>query len=374
MFYNSQDKKFQQKYIDNLTIIGALSKLFSESKTPYLYYRVAENIFCDAFNANNLSRGDIALDAAKENIGIGLKTFLKNNNKTMQKIAEFNRDRDFYKNKNSTEIVKIISNLRNERVNFAQKISDVDKSFYHCVLRDDSRFYLHEEEMSLINITQIQDVKKRKNSIWFHDECHEYSFNLSKSTLLKRFNTSSYLKEFEVDILENPLQQIQECFNGASKILTSNELVIETVYLPLYGKGKIVSLKSALNQWNGGGRVRDINEIYIPIPAKVHKYSPNFFPPRDKAFTLLLPNNEMLSVKVCQDNSKALMSNPNKALGKWLLRDVLELKEEEILDYKKLQTIGIDSVRIDKIDNENYKISFASLGSFEKYLEHYESI
>jgi hypothetical protein len=66
------------------------------------------------------------------------------------------------------------------------------------------------------------------------------------------------------------------------------------------------------------------------------------------------------------------MSNPNKALGKWLLREVLKLKEGELLTYKKLELIGIDSIRIDKIDTQNFKINFVTSGSFEEYLESYE--
>lgn len=64
--------------------------------------------------------------------------------------------------------------------------------------------------------------------------------------------------------------------------------------------------------------------------------------------------------------------NPNKDLGKWLLRDVLGLQVEELLTYSKLRILGIDSVRIDKIDNDNFKINFVSLGSFEEYLGLYE--
>lgn len=372
MFYSSQDNKFQKEYIDNLTIIGTLSNLFSDSKTPYLYYRIAEKIFCNSFNANDLSRGDIALDAAKNNIGIGLKTFLKSNDRSMQKVAEFNKDRNLYKDVNDTSIVNIISELRNKRINFAEKISNVNHSFYHCVIRGENKFYLYEEKMDLINLENIQNIKKKQNSIWFNDGLHEYSFNLSKSTLLKRFHTNNLLEEFEVKILENPLEDIKNCFGQNDKLFKEDNFISETIYLPLYSKGKIVPQGSGLNQWNGKGRKRDSNEIYIPIPSKVHKYSPNFFPPRDEPFSLILPNKEVLNVKVCQDSSKALMSNPNKALGKWLLRDVLELKEEELLTYQKLQLLGIDSVRIDKINNEIFTISFASLDSYENYLETFE--
>ena len=135
MFYSTQDREFQQKYIDSLTVIGNLSNLFSDSVVPYLYYRIAEKIFCNSFNATDLSRGDIALDASKDNMGIGLKTFLKNNDKTIQKVAEFNKDRQIYENKNIYEIVDIVANLRNNRIAFAENLSNVNQSYYHCVTR-----------------------------------------------------------------------------------------------------------------------------------------------------------------------------------------------------------------------------------------------
>jgi hypothetical protein len=61
------------------------------------------------------------------------------------------------------------------------------------------------------------------------------------------------------------------------------------------------------------------------------------------------------------------MSNPNSALGKWLLRDVLNLKEKELLTYDKLQAIGLDTVVIYKIDSEHYDIDFTRIGSYEKF-------
>ena len=75
-----------------------------------------------------------------------------------------------------------------------------------------------------------------------------------------------------------------------------------------------------------------------------------------------------MGAKVCQDDSKALMSNPNSALGKWLLRDVLNLQERELLTYDKLQAIGLDTVVIYKTDNETYDIDFTRIGSYEKFL------
>ncbi|CCY75502.1 hypothetical protein EPJ66_06230 [Brachyspira aalborgi] len=62
------------------------------------------------------------------------------------------------------------------------------------------------------------------------------------------------------------------------------------------------------------------------------------------------------------------MTNPNVALANWLLKDVLQLNERELLTYKKLEIIGIDSVKIEKINNENYKIYFSKIGSYENFL------
>ena len=369
MFYKNQSIEYKARYKSSLELIGSLSNLFSDSKTPYLYYRVAEKIFCNAFMANDLSRGDISFDASKDGMGIGLKTFLEKNKKTMQKVAEFNKDRILYKDKSPKKIVEIISYLRNERILFAQNIASTQSNFYHCIVRDEQVFKIFEEPMKLIDINQIQKVEMKQNSIWFNDGESEYNFNLSKSTLLKRFYTKDTLDEFEVNILDNPLEDLQKCLYEKSKEFSDKSKVMDSIYLPLYGKGKIVSEKSSLNQWNASGRKRDINEIYIQIPAKIHKLKPNFFPSYNVPFVLNLPNKKELTAKVCQDNRKALMSNPNKALGQWLLREVLRLKEEELLTYKKLQILGIDSVKIDKYTNGAYGISFSSIGSFEEFID-----
>ncbi len=369
MFYKKQDEIYRQNYVKSLKLMGNLSNLFSDSISPYLHYRVTEKVFCYAFKAYDLSRSDISFDASKSGIGIGLKTFLKNNDKTIQKIAEFNRDRELYASKSDEEIVHIIAHLRNKRIEVSNNIASTHSSLYHCVLRDKNRFFIFEEEMARIDIKNINNIQKIKNKINFDDGRYEYGFNLSKSTLYKRFYTEKIVEEFEVEIFDNPLEKLKECFCAFDEMEHTLPKIVASVYLPLYGRGKDVSQKSGLNQWNASGRKRDYDEIYIPIPAKVHKLAKNFFPARDKIFALKLPNQDLLSAKVCQDNDKALMSNPNKALGKWLLRDVLDLKEGELLTYSKLQEIGIDAVRIEKYDNGEYAINFASLGSYERYVD-----
>lgn len=368
MFYYNQDISKQLIYQENLKIVGSLSNLFSNSKVPYLYYRVAEKIFCNAFSANDLSRGDVALDAVHGKIGIGLKTFLVSNDKTFQKVAEFNKDKILYEKKSPRDAIQIISHLRNQRIKFTQKIYSIEKLLYHCVVRDENQFKIYEEDMHYIDIANIVDVQKKKNVITFNDGINDYSFNISKSVLTKRFVTLKTLHSFDVDILKNPLDDIRKCISANALIYDSGAKIVDTLYLPLYGNNKTVHPKSGLNQWNAEGRLRDVNEVYIPVPIAVHKIKPNFFPDRDSPFNLKLPNGTLLKSKLCQSGSKALMSYSNKELGKWILRDVLSLGENQLLTYDQLQTIGVDAVRIDKTSDGDYEINFSSIGSYEDFI------
>lgn len=367
MFYNQQTKKSKEKYEEFLKVVGSLSNLFSESNIPYLYYRVVEKLFCEAFNTEDLGRSDVSVDTKKENLGIGLKTFLAKNNKTLQKITEFgSTDRELYENLSLNKKIFKIAELRNERISFTHRVHDIEKSIYHCVLRSENNFNIFEENMNLIDINNIKNIKKKKGSITFEDGLDEYSFLLSKNTLTKRFNTTNYLYQFEVNILENPLEILLSSISNDLRY--QNKTTLETIYLPLYGKNHFVYEHSGLNQWNAKGRKRNYDEVYIPIPAIIHKRYPNFFPNRETPFELKLPNGKTIKSKICQDGGKALMSYSNKELGNWILRDILKLKESELLTYEKLQILGIDSVRIDKINDEIYEINFAKNASYDNFL------
>ena len=131
---------------------------------------------------------------------------------------------------------------------------------------------------------------------------------------------------------------------------------------------KFVPLRSGLNQWNASGRTRHPDELYIPYPVYDRNRKLDFFPPRDICFNLKLPDGKVISAKVCQQDSKAIMSNPNKDLGHWLLRDVFELKENTIVTYEMLQMFNIDSVMFTKIDDLNYEVDFCSIGTYENSL------
>ncbi len=372
MFYNKENEKLQTKYIDYLKLTSSLSKLFSDSLAPYLYYRAAENIFCLAFEAENLSRSDISIDAKKENIGFGLKTFLHGNGKTFQKVAEFNAVRNEYANKSDREIIEFISKSRNKRLDICLEGYGVDKLIYHCLTRSDNQISIYECSMDMVQLDKIKNIVRNKNTIQFEDGLNEYSFNLSKSTLYKRFNCDNSLENINIEILENPYDVLSSIRNSNPTIL-KHVSSLPFIYLPLYApssKDLEPANASGINQWNAGGRDRDENELYIPIPSWIHKIFKGFFPDNnDDKFNLILPDGTVLNAKMCQSGQKGLMSNPNKALGKWILRDVLKVPLKTLIDRKYLDSLGIDSVIVFKLSNTEYKIDFASIGKFEEFKE-----
>jgi len=372
MFYPNENKNSKKNYQKFLGMIGSLSNLFSDSQIPLLYYRGHENTFCNAFNAENLSRGDLSADAKKYSTGIGLKTFLAQNNKTWQKIAEFNAAKPLLEGLTTKKFVEKISNLRNDRMNLTEKAHNLNNSIYHCVVREIGKYKIYEESMDRIDTKNLKNIEDKGGSYVFNDDKHEYKFYKSKSTLFKKFYTKNCLHEFQVNILKDPLHELENCLSNQNFLSKQHQKIKQTVILPLYGRNKTVWPQSGLNQWNAGGRSRHHDEVYIPIPKRIHDLYPKFFPGRDIHFYLLLPDGEKVEAKVCQDNSKALMTTSNRKLGKLILRDGLNLNEGELVTYEKLQLLGIDSVRIDKINNEEYEINFSASGSYENFLMHFE--
>jgi hypothetical protein len=373
MFIDRQDPGEIEYYTRMLATVGSLSRLFSDSDAPYLAYRAVENLFCRSFNANNLSRSDTSVDATKNNSGIGIKTFLHKNGQSFQKIAEFNREMDLFRDLPGEEKVRRISELRNERIFFTQRNYNLQNMLYHCVTRSANRLLVSECPMDPINLNKIRYKNTVRNGVQFEDDTNVYSFNISKSTLFKQFDAGDPLLNIGVVIIPDPFDALERLLDepGVRTVLAPAE-PIESIYLPLYagsyGK-KLVPEKSGLNQWNAAGRPRDPNEIYIHVPSVIHERFPGFFPDRDTPFSLILPNKSVLNAKICQENSKALMSNPNVALGKWLLRNVLNLKELELLTYEHLETLGVDSVAVYKESELHYSIDFTAIGTYEEFMQ-----
>lgn len=382
-FFFKQDEESRKLYTDLLKMMGLLSNLFAESKNPFLYYRAMENIFCKAFNADNLSRSDVSADAGKNGIGIGLKTFLQNNGNTFQKIAEFNKESYLLRDLTRTDLIRMVSEMRNQRIESTMRICNLYDMMYHLVTRSNKYMAIYEEHMDLININNIKITQTNNTTIHFTDSLHDYSFSLSKSTLLKRFDTTDKRKifGFDVEVLADPYDFLLNIKNGKisktelNATLNDSDDFIDYIVLPLYSpRTKQVEEKSGLNQWNAGGRPRSENEVYISIPSWIHQKKKDFFTynsdeNKTNPFDVKLPNGKIISMRVAQQKGKALMSNPNSALGEWILRDILELKPKVLVTKEILDMIGIDSVKLSKTGDGKYYLDFLKSGSYEEFEE-----
>ena len=360
-------------YLRLLSAVSKLSGLFSESAIPFINYRVAENIFCKSFDAGNLSRLDTAFDANFNSIGVGLKTFTCPANSSTEKVAEFNSLSRVLSDFQGKDLAVKLAEFRNERIDLANRLYNIESSLYHIVARKDSELVLFETDYNKIDINNIHSVRENNASLQFEDGNNFYSFNYSKSTLFRKFYIPQNAFRLPVEIIQDPYNLLLELFEDKVLKPATDKLIrgVNFVILPLYGikhKEKFVFEKSGLNQWNAGGRKRDFGEVYIPIPIEIHNKFPDFFPPRDEPFELKIPTGEVFSAKVCQDNSKALMTNPNKALSDWLLRKVFQVKEGEILTIEKMNELGFDSVIIYKEENGEYRIDKAKLDSYEQFI------
>ena len=375
-------------YFEMLQLMASISRLFSESPTPYLDYRLAENLFCKYFDAQNDARSCTAYDARLANLGIGIKTFGINKGASVEKVAEFNKLKPKLNGLAGYDLARQIAIFRNERMEFSNSTYDVNETQYHIVGRQEGCLKIFNTPYDFVKVDAICDVEDKDASISFNDGINEYTFNKSKSVLLKRFYLPSDCVEIPVTILGEPLELMAHLIKGhTTKNVVSMDVssaIVQTfhteikgydyVILPLYSKRGYPHIpeRSGLNQWNANGRPRDVNEVYIPIPKIIHQLYPDFFPGRDRPFELILPDGKSLSAKVCQDGCKALMSNPNAALGEWMLRKVLRKPIGEVVTIDDLNTYGIDSVKIisthttNEIGEPIFKIVFTSL-DYEDY-------
>lgn len=359
-------------YLKLLSAVSKLSGLFTDNSIPLINYRVAENIFCRSFNATNLSRSDTAYDANFKSIGIGIKTFISKNDNSTEKVAEFNSLSRVLQDFKGKDLAYKLSEYRNERIDLANRVYDIESSLYHIVARRENKLLLFETDYDKIDINNLHSIKENKASLQFEDGSNFYSFNYSKSTLFRRFIIPDNAFKLPVDIIEDPYSLLLDLFSKKDFKTATDKLIRGETYvvLPLYGikKGeKFIFEKSGLNQWNASGRKRNPGELYIPIPIVIHKEFPEFFPKRDEEFKLKIPSGEVFEAKVCQDNSKALMTNPNKALSDWLLRKILQLEEGELATIEKLDELGFDSVIITKDSKGVFSIDIMKSDSYIEF-------
>jgi hypothetical protein len=410
-------------YKELLQSVAAMTLLFSDGPQAYIDYRFVEKLFVLATKGKDISRSDKVFDAivgTPQNIGVGVKTFVMGGSSqvSLEKVQEFTRlsGSGAFDNLSKSEIVFKAAEYRNNTILADSQEYGIDfsSSIYHCLVRSGGVGVVHEEPYPLINLEAIQPVDTRgrildefpdgNKGIRFFDGVNTYSYSKSKSVLMKVFDLRLYTtlepipltidqdiwKKISPSIVEESLLEaltISESQTANSEDPEKLVPGVDYVVLPLYssrGMTKTVEAASGINQWNAGGRQRKYGEAYIPIPAIVHRLAPGFFPERDKPFDLVLPNSkDPVSAKVCQQGSKALMSNPNDRLCRWLYK-VIDSKfsdydfdrspNREPFTYTDLQKVGRDSVFVVKdrtSSNPMYEIRFAELGSYEEFVDQF---
>lgn len=375
MFYEKQSTLQQKNYKEMLSILGSFTLLFSESSCPYLPYRAHENIFCKCFEAENLARFDCSADAKKNRIGIGLKTWMASDD---QKIAEFGKLKETYENLSGLDLARMISEYRNERIRVTKNMHGIDEMIYHIVKRVPGTMQIIEHAFDYIDTKNLSIIPGRGNvnNTYFTDGKHTYHFSTSKNTLYILFKEMEILDSFDVDIMSNPYDFLISVSQNIAynvprsylqQALNRDNKICLRLYSTKSNGTKYIYGKSGLNQWNAGGRPRDPNEIYIPYPLEDRERTIGFFPPRYTLFNLKFPDGTIIPAKVCQADGKAIMSNPNKALGEWLLRKVFELPERTLITYQMLEKFGVDSVIFTKDSELSYSIDFAEIGTYEEF-------
>ena len=141
----------------------------SESAIPFINYRVAENIFCRSFDAGNLSRSDTAFDTNYNSIGVGIKTFVCNSNNSDEKVAEFNSLSRVLTDYKGKDLAHKLAEFRNERIDLANRLYNIESSLYHIVARKNSEIVLFETDYDKIDIENIHAVKQNSASLQFED-------------------------------------------------------------------------------------------------------------------------------------------------------------------------------------------------------------
>jgi len=390
------NKDRQQEYIEYLKIFGAISGLFKDvteganANKPYLYYRNHEQLFAKVFNVEDLTRKDSAFDAVAkfedQRIGVGLKTWIHTRDLTYQKIAEFNKvaPTEFaplIENKEYEQLIYKVSELRNERIKLDQRQYNTHYEIYHNVTRDDNQMNIMETSYDLVQLDSLKLKNQNGKTYTFTDGLNMYKFYASKSVLLKEFDASknNVLKRIPIVQFDDPF----ELLRMIQLPVQTKEESKDVIYLPIYSDVKMkVEEKSGFNAWNaasktkGSGILRPEFEAYIPIPKWIHHTYPMFFGfdalnkiERNSAlpFNLQLPDDRKIKAIVTQDDGKSLQTNPQSILGKWILHDVLGLQPRELLTMDHLTKLGVDSLKVTRIDDRNFKIELADTNAFENW-------
>lgn len=412
--WEKYSKYERDSYEAYLKMYGTLSAMFNQksSKTgaPYLDSKFQEVIYARCFDGENVDIGntphDILSTFGNEKIGIGLKTWL-NSKASYQKVMQIKANRNEIEKvqHNPEKLVAKLSEIKNSRMKFDYKRLGLknEGNIYHYVTRDSGKMTLFETSYPLIDIDSLKPGELTPKSFKFSDSSKDYKYTFADSQIWMCFDSHAKytykLDTFDVSIMEDPYKLLKAAFKNLNRENNDKKYL----YLPLYSyRSKTVPEKSGLNAWNGlpkskgSSCLRPEGEAYIPIPKELWKKCPNWVDPsidmsnyalyknRTKkssySIRLHMPDGNVFPALFAQSDFKALETNPQSILGKWLL-NVLGIDHPQRYRYDEpsdhpvtmqlLKKLEIDSVKLWHEDENNKKdvwIDFAPYGSFEKFM------
>lgn len=129
----------------------------------------------------------------------------------------------------------------------------------------------------------------------------------------------------------------------------------ESVTLSLVTKNGKPGSRSGLN-WGQRPR-RDPNQAYIPLPRPIAQSG--FFPPKNIHFTAITDDRKQLTLRVEQQNDKAIATpERNSDLGEYF-RNRLGLANGIFVTRNDLDAYGRTDVTFYKLDDETYYMDFS---------------
>lgn len=129
----------------------------------------------------------------------------------------------------------------------------------------------------------------------------------------------------------------------------------DSVTLSLITKSGEPGTRSGLN-W-GQRKGREPNQAYIPLPSKIAKRG--FFPLEKRHFTAITDDRHQLTLRVEQQNNKAITTPVrNSDLGEYF-RNRLGLPNGAYVTRSDLDRYGRTDVKFVKLDDETYYMDFS---------------
>lgn len=414
--WSNYSEEQREDYISYIKMYGALSAMFNQKSSrtgaPYLDSKYQETVYSRSFGADAVDIGNTPHDMVSiingNRIGIGIKTWL-DSKPSYQKVMQLKSFKDEINDvkKDEGELAYKLSEIKNKKMKVDYNRLGLNDSgnIYHYITRDEGAVTIQETDYPLIDLQNVEPVKLTKTSFEFKDELKRYKYTFGDSQIWMMFGEKKedhdLIDKININIMEDPFGFLKEAFKikHAGNIIIpsdsySSKNKTDAVYLPLYSysKGKVTE-KAGLNAWNGSskskgsGRARPEAEVYIPVPKKFLEKNPSWF---DKnfdfsdyekyrqdtrsnryEFILHLPDGTKYPAFLGQSGFKGLETNPQNALGKWILYKVLNLKKGELVTNDILRKTGFDSVKIWHKNTSDYKniwIDFAPIGSFERFM------